>query len=236
MKVTCSILAALAAFLPLILPAQATLIVDGDFESFTANTPPPAISGYFTETTGDITTVSSTITDNSSLVIAGNQSWLFTLSADADVFDNEVGGYYTAVNASPFANLSPGTYQVTGQLRVLDPGFSVRFNFYYLGYDSSFNLTTNVSEASSFYASSDGLITWVSPSFTINPDNDNWYSGIQFQVSVGSSDVTDVQFVVDSLAVIPEPRVTGLLLVGAAFGLLLHRSRRKKSVLGQTIK
>ncbi|MFQ3577921.1 MAG: hypothetical protein SNJ52_02785, partial [Verrucomicrobiia bacterium] len=81
----------------LILPARAALILNGDFETFSASSPPPGSSGYFTETTGAITDVSSTITDTPSLVIADSKSWLFTFSADDNVFDNEVGGYYTAV-------------------------------------------------------------------------------------------------------------------------------------------
>ena len=166
--------------------------------------------------------MSSLVTNNPGLVIQGLQSWLFTFSAGAFSADFNLGGYYSAVDASPFTNISPGTYQITAQVRVLDPGYDFNFRFFYDSFYPLFVPTNSIVRTSGTYSSADGLVTWTSTPFTIVAPNPNHYWGVQFQVQTGPSPLSDVRFVVDSIDVIPEPNTLGVLLLGAAF-LALRR-------------
>jgi hypothetical protein len=213
------------------LAASSTLLAipfTEDFESFAAGNPPPPLSGWAANTSGAVPSVTAIVTDNPSFVIDGARSFLVTADTfAANTTDFELGSYYSGINGGAFTNVLPGQYQVSAKLRVLDPGVTANLALFYNAFDSSWTQTTSVSVFSGSVTSSDGVLTWTSPTFTVNPGNDNFYMGLQVQATSGLTDLSNVRFVVDSstLTAIPEPSHVALVVAAAALGFAAWRRR-----------
>ena len=201
-----------------------------NFEDLPAGAAPDLLAtGFRAETGGNVPNVTSLITNDPALVIAGNNSLLLTVPLfPSSTSDFDIGGYYSGSNGGSYTNIAPGTYQLTASIRLLDSGITSNLLFYYQAFNTNFaTQTTDTGNlASPTFTSLDSVFTWTSPSFTINPDNQNFYTGLQVQAVAGNAEVTNARWVLDSvsLAVVPEPSLTALSAL-AALGLMARRRR-----------
>lgn len=226
--------------LPLIVSASLALPLaaqtfDQDFEGLTAGVAPDqAVTGWSANNAGPVTSVTAVVTDDVGLVIDGSKSLLFTIATlPADVTDGEIGSYYSSVFDDPQENISPGTYQYSVSFRVLDPGVTASLRFFYDASDAVWaSQTSAIALFSPSYTSASGTVSWTSEVFTVNPDNPNFFTGLQIQINhSGQPELSNVRLVIDSstLIAVPEPAsfasLAGLGVLGFALGAR-RRARR----------
>ena len=188
--------------LPLVLVAQPAVLS----ETFETAVDPVLPEGWSADKSGNLPGVQVTLIGEAGLIIGGKQSLLFVVSGETHHYDHEIGGFYSAHDARVRKNLEPGNYRVSVRFRVVDPGIKANVNFFYTSHDRDWvKQTNNISLASQAIESGHGMQSWVSEPFTVRPDNERFYTGMQIQVLVNDAPVERVRIVVDDFEVIAIP-------------------------------